>query len=244
MPLKNKTMNMKKIFIILLSLILVTSCGKIKDIPSEEPVSISPSREIPTEQKPKDSAPDAPSEETEQPAPTLPDIAKAPSDTDIATVPETNISEQTEPVPQVKEEEISEPQHLPDIPETDDEVEEEPVHSKPEPPAEIKTVSMEVFGLNKEIIFSASAKHREGITVFDLLFEQAREKNIPVVFQGSKSSAYITGINGLCEKANGPESGWIYTVNNKTVMKSCSKCTLNPGDTVQWTYITKFVPLN
>lgn len=237
---------MKKAFIILLSLILFTSCGKIKDTLPEEPVSFS-SREIQTEQAPEDSAPEAPSEDTKkteepkQKVHEMPSPDEVPSGTDIATVPETNISEQANPTP---EEETSEAQLLPDIPETAVEVEEEPVHSEPEPPAEVKTVSMEVFGLNKEIIFSASAEHREGITVFDLLFEQAREKNVPVVFQGSKSSAYITGINGLCEKANGPESGWVYTVNNKTVMKSCSKCTLNPGDTVQWIYITKFVPFN
>ena len=75
-----------------------------------------------------------------------------------------------------------------------------------------QTVSIVVKGLNEEILFSTSAEYREGITVFDLLLESAKEKNIPVVFSGSKSSPYIASICGLSEKQHGPSSGWVYTV--------------------------------
>lgn len=105
---------------------------------------------------------------------------------------------------------------------------------------EIKTVSIEVVGLNQETIFSAQAEYREEFTVFDLLIESAKKQNVPVAFVGGKSATYITGINGLFEKDNGPESGWIYTVNGEIIMKPCSKYILNRDDTVKWTYITHF----
>lgn len=57
-------------------------------------------------------------------------------------------------------------------------------------------------------------------------------------------TTYITGINGLFEKDNGPESGWIYTVNGKMIMKPCSKCLLSPNDIVKWTYLTHFNTTN
>lgn len=104
----------------------------------------------------------------------------------------------------------------------------------------LQTVSIIVTGLKDNILFSASATYREGITVFDLLLETTKEKNIPVVFTGSKSSPYVTSICGISEKQHGPSSGWIYTVNGESVMTSCSKCTLNPGDIAEWKYITEF----
>ena len=97
-----------------------------------------------------------------------------------------------------------------------------------------------MFGLNGETIFTATAEYREGITVFDLLTETAKENNIPVVFSGSKSSPYVTSICGLSEKQHGPSSGWVYTVNGETIMLSSSKCELKPGDSAEWKYITEF----
>lgn len=107
----------------------------------------------------------------------------------------------------------------------------------PSEPAK-QTVSIIVLGLDGEAVFSASAEYREGITAFSLLTETAEEKNIPVVFSGSKSSPYVTSICGLKEKQHGPSSGWVYTVNGEMVMLSSGKCNLNPDDVVEWKYIT------
>lgn len=101
------------------------------------------------------------------------------------------------------------------------------------------TVNTTVYGLNGEVMFSANSEHYEGLTVLDALLETAKEKNIAAVYAGSKTTAYVTSINGLSEKQHGPMSGWIFTVNGESVMKSSGKLTLNPGDEVVWKYITE-----
>lgn len=111
-----------------------------------------------------------------------------------------------------------------------------------EPPVEEKTqtVSVAVYGLEKEIIFSADANFYEGITAFDILLDSAGEKNIPVVYSGSKAAAYVSSIGGLAEKQHGGMSGWIYTINGESIMKPSGKCELSPGDRVEWKYMTEF----
>ena len=78
------------------------------------------------------------------------------------------------------------------------------------------------------------------MTAFDILFDIAKEKNIPVAFSGSKSSAYVKSIGGLAEKQHGGMSGWIYTLNGERIMTPSGKCILSPGDSVEWKYITEF----
>ena len=103
-----------------------------------------------------------------------------------------------------------------------------------------QTVSIVVCGLDGEVMFSSETEWRDGITAFDILLECAKEKNIPVAYSGSKSSAYITSIGGLAEKQHGGMSGWIYTLNGESIMTPCGKCVLSPGDSVEFKYITEF----
>ncbi len=103
-----------------------------------------------------------------------------------------------------------------------------------------QTVSVVVYGLDSEVLFSSETEYRDGITAFDTLLECAKEKNIPVAYSGNKSSAYITSIGGLAEKQHGSMSGWIYTLNGESVMTPCGKCVLSPGDSVEFKYITEF----
>lgn len=56
----------------------------------------------------------------------------------------------------------------------------------------------------------------------------------------SGSGYYVSAINGLAEKQHGPTSGWMYTVNGATIMRSCGDCYLNDGDTVYWYYVTGY----
>ena len=104
----------------------------------------------------------------------------------------------------------------------------------------VQLVSLDIIGLDGNIIFSGNAEYREGITVLDVLLESAKSHNIAVVYSGGKSSAYVTSIAGLKERQHGPASGWIYTLNGESVMVPCGKQVLSPGDSVEWTYITEF----
>ena len=115
-----------------------------------------------------------------------------------------------------------------------------PPQDKNTPEPATQTVSITVLGLDGVLIYSAEAEYREGLTAFDLLMETAKEKNVPAVYTGSKSSPYITSIGGIAEKGHGPSSGWIYTVNGESIMKPSSKCVLNPSDRLEWKYITEF----
>lgn len=53
----------------------------------------------------------------------------------------------------------------------------------------------------------------------------------------SGSSSYVTGIAGLKEKEHGARSGWMYSVNGKTPMKSAGSCYLSDGDSLTWHYV-------
>ncbi len=146
-----------------------------------------------------------------------------PSVNDVATIdsiPEPTVEDKTEET----------------IPEPEAPVAEE--NNNPETVSQ--TVSITVLGLNSIEVLSSQVAYREKMTVLDLLLETAREKNIPAVYSGSKSSAYVTGIGEYAEKQHGPSSGWVYTINGKSVMRPCGSCILNPGDKVEWKYITEF----
>ena len=97
-----------------------------------------------------------------------------------------------------------------------------------------------VYGLENEIIFSTETEMYVEMTALDILLDCAEEKNIPVAFTGSKSTAYVTSIGGLASGQHGDMSGWIYTLNGESIMTPCGKCILNPGDKVEWKYITEF----
>lgn len=114
----------------------------------------------------------------------------------------------------------------------------EAAHSSVQP--QTQTVSVIVYGLDGEVLFSSETEYLDGITALDILLECAKEKNIPVAYSGSKSSAYITSIGGLAEKQHGGMSGWIYTLNGESIMIPCGKCVLSPGDSVEFKYITEF----
>jgi hypothetical protein len=53
----------------------------------------------------------------------------------------------------------------------------------------------------------------------------------------SGSVTYITGIDGLYEKACSSGSGWMYSVNGVTPMKPASAYVLSAGDVVRWYYV-------
>lgn len=133
------------------------------------------------------------------------------------------------------------------IPAVDEKIEKQETTSSDEekeeqPPAEpqAQTVSVVVYGLNGEMLFFSETEYSDGMTALELLLDCAKEKNIPVSYQGSKSTAYITSIGGLAEKQHGGMSGWIYTLNGESVMTPCGKCVLSPADNIEWKYITEF----
>lgn len=75
---------------------------------------------------------------------------------------------------------------------------------------------------------------KNGESLFDLLSKTCKQNGIRLDYEGS----YITGIGGLYEKECTPQSGWMYRVNGKLIMKSANKYILNDGDKVEFYYVT------
>jgi len=75
-----------------------------------------------------------------------------------------------------------------------------------------------------------------GDTVYTVLIEAAKKYGILIENNGNDKMAYIVGINNIYEMDHGDLSGWIYTVNGKSVSVGCSECELRDGDTVIWEY--------
>ena len=83
----------------------------------------------------------------------------------------------------------------------------------------------------------STVSFEEGESVLEVLIRVGKEKNMPVVFSGGKKSGYVEGIGGLFEFDEGPQSGWVYSVNGVRPGKSSGSYLINKGDTVKWEYI-------
>jgi len=89
------------------------------------------------------------------------------------------------------------------------------------------------------LLSESTASISEGESVLSVLIRVGREKNVPVVYSGGKKSGYVEGIGGLFEFDEGPESGWVYSVNGERPGKSSGLYPLKNGDDVVWEYILK-----
>ena len=82
------------------------------------------------------------------------------------------------------------------------------------------------------------AEFTGGDTVFDVFRQVLREKKIHFEYVDASAydSVYIEGIGNLYEYDCGPQSGWIYFVNDTHPGLGCSGYTLADGDTVVFHY--------
>ncbi len=77
---------------------------------------------------------------------------------------------------------------------------------------------------------------KEGDSVLEVLKKLTRKKKIQMEFRGSGALGYVEGIDNLYELDEGPESGWLFSVNGEFPDKSAGAYTLKPGDSVEWRY--------
>ena len=74
---------------------------------------------------------------------------------------------------------------------------------------------------------------KDGDDALDALKAVAKKNNIQIDI----SDGYAKGINYIYEKSCGSMSGWVYEVNDKSIM---SEYTVSEGDTITWKYICDF----
>lgn len=79
---------------------------------------------------------------------------------------------------------------------------------------------------------------RDKDTVFSILDRAVRYNKIHMECSYNKvfDSVYVEGINNLYEYSCGPNSGWMFKVNNKYPDKGCDKYLLNDKDEIEWVY--------
>lgn len=68
-------------------------------------------------------------------------------------------------------------------------------------------------------------------SVLEALTTYADENGIEVEMDESSENPYVTSINGVAESDT---AGWIYEVNNETVMESADMYILENGDVISW----------
>lgn len=82
----------------------------------------------------------------------------------------------------------------------------------------------------------------ENDTVFTILQKATRQHQIQMEYQGAGESiyksAYIQGIHYLYEFSAGPNSGWMYRVNEKFPNIGVSRYKLQDGDEIEFMYTT------
>ncbi len=78
----------------------------------------------------------------------------------------------------------------------------------------------------------------EGETAFDVLNRVCSAANLQIEYSWTPlyNTYYIEGINHLYEFDCGPESGWMYKVNDEFPNYGCSAYTMEDGDAVVWCY--------
>ena len=88
------------------------------------------------------------------------------------------------------------------------------------------------------ILPSTKVSFTEGETVFDVLRRvcDAAQLQIEYSYTPLYESYYVEGINHLYEFDCGPESGWMFKVNEWFPNYGCSAYTLKDGDDIVWCY--------
>ncbi|MCR8843636.1 S-layer homology domain-containing protein [Paenibacillus sp. SC116] len=82
---------------------------------------------------------------------------------------------------------------------------------------------------------SNEQNYRSDMTAYDALVGVVSAGNVTI--KGSGATLYVSCAAGLCERKNGPMSGWTYTVNGVTPDYSAGIYILKQGDAVVWKYI-------
>jgi hypothetical protein len=102
------------------------------------------------------------------------------------------------------------------------------------------SVSVNIYGKDKETIISDSFEFEEGDTAFDALKAVTRKNKIQMETKGLSDMVYISGVNNLYELDEGPQSGWLYKVNGEMPEVGVNSYKLKNEDNIELIYILDF----
>lgn len=97
------------------------------------------------------------------------------------------------------------------------------------------TITLEIRGdLEMGTIYHKNIKVSEGATAFNILQMAADQNGIKLDYDDQWG--YVTGINGLSQQDKGPNSGWLYMINNISEEVSAGDRILIDGDRALFYY--------
>lgn len=88
------------------------------------------------------------------------------------------------------------------------------------------------------ILPTTEVEFSEGETAFDIMKRVCEAYDLQMEYSWTPAydSYYIEGLNHIYEFDCGPESGWMYKVNDWFPNYGCSEYQLSNGDVIVWTY--------
>lgn len=87
-----------------------------------------------------------------------------------------------------------------------------------------------------DTIFSSQIVLENEATAFEALKYYCENNSIQIGYTGSGQFIYVSSINGIKEKSEGPSSGWMYKVNGTFPNVSAGKYKLSSNDTLEWVF--------
>lgn len=87
-----------------------------------------------------------------------------------------------------------------------------------------------------DTIFSSQIVLEKEVTAFEALKYYCENNSIQIGYTGSGQFVYVSSINGIKEKSEGPSSGWMYKVNGTFPDVSAGKYKLSSNDTLEWVF--------
>lgn len=108
---------------------------------------------------------------------------------------------------------------------------------KDENTTKLISVYSSIKGLNDEILAQGYVQVEEGKSAFDALSLLCTQNNMIIKTTGFGKFVYVSGINGLNEKAHGAKSGWIYHMNGTYMDSGAGNYVLKDGDVMEWFYV-------
>jgi hypothetical protein len=108
--------------------------------------------------------------------------------------------------------------------------------TKHQEPAATVTLSVEGPKDRGTIIVATSVGIKDGDTVYDVLLQAAKNRNIVLDTSGSGSTAYIHGIDNIYEFDYGAKSGWVFKLNSVSLTKSVGSTNVKDGDRIECYY--------
>jgi len=242
---------MKRIVLLVISLIFLVSCGEAEVIPQPHTETLQPEVEVAPVSSPEEVI-ENPHQES------MPEVEVAPESPseEVTENPHQESMPEVEVAPESPPEEVTENPHQESMPEVEKETTTAPQpepEPKPEPAATVEekktlcTISVtcekamgkkENLPQNGVILNAEAVEFTEGESVFQVLERCLSEKGIALEYRedATFNSVYIVSIGPLSEKDCGAYSGWMYKVNGVPPTCASSEYIIRKDDVIEFYY--------